>query len=113
MVLTAELQGSPLVWFSAGINTLSGELRECVAEAQGVGLALCAGVGSAAAAVTDISHTGTGEGGHIYQTLAAGEGWPCEYLLAERALEGRVSSYRLMINNINRSGNLFRHRFFY
>ena len=72
------------------MNTLSGELRECVAEAKGVGVALFAAAGSATAAVADISHTGTGEGGNIYQTVAAGEGWPCEYLLAERALEGRV-----------------------
>ena len=71
------------------MNTLPGELREGVAEAQGVGVALC-GAG-AGAAVADVSHTGAGEGGNVQQTLAAGEGWPCEYLLTQIALEERGS----------------------
>jgi len=75
------------------VNTLSGELGEGVAQAQGVGVVLCG-----AAAVADVSHTGAGEGGNIQQSMAAGEGGPCEYLLAQRALEDGGSRYRLRIN---------------
>lgn len=88
------------------MNTLSGELGEGVAQAQGVGVVLCG-----AAAVADVSHTGAGEGGNIQQSMAAGEGGPCEYLLAQGALEDRGSRLRINIGTqsfVIRSGSATR-----
>lgn len=79
-LLTAELLGSPVHWFSTSMAALSGELGHSVAQAEGICVAI-------SGAVAEVCNTGRGEGGDVEQTVAAAEGRPRKDLLAQGFLQ--------------------------
>lgn len=81
-LLTAQLLGPPVEGFPTSVDTLSGKLRHCVAQAERI----CA---AALATVAEVCNTGRGEGLDVQQAVTAVEGWPCEDLLTQRFLQNR------------------------
>lgn len=68
--------------FATSVDTLSGELGHCVAQAEGI----CA---DALATVAEVCNTGRGEGIDVQQAVTAVEGRPREDLLTQRFLQNR------------------------
>lgn len=83
-VLTAELLISPVVGFATHMDTLSRELRNSVAQTDGVYVVIFA-----TATVAEVSNTGRCEGGDVEQAVTAIKSWPCEDLLTQRFLQDR------------------------
>lgn len=75
-VLTAELLISPVVGFATHMDTLSRELRNSVAQTDGVYVVIFA-----IATVTEVCNTGRCEGSNVQQAVTATKSWPCEDLL--------------------------------